>query len=115
TVTQTSDDGRFIVVANFNPLPDSLEVINQFGFRGMTWSKQIFLGACVLVPLFVLITLIVCVVSRVRRRWLWIIFILLGCFVQFELNWSNGEWTAKPLAFSLLGAGFSRMGLYGPW
>jgi hypothetical protein len=81
----------------------------------MSLGRLIVLAGCILVPLFILLMMIVCIASRVRRRWLWIIFILLGCFVQFEVNWSSGQWSVKPLNLVLLGAGFYRFGVYGPW
>jgi hypothetical protein len=55
-----------------------------------------------------------CIRSRIRRKWLWIIFILLG-FVQFRFDWSTGHFDVQPISFALFGAGAFRPSAYAPW
>ncbi|PZR72411.1 MAG: hypothetical protein DLM52_12960 [Chthoniobacterales bacterium] len=111
---QTNAAGRHVLNASCRPLPASLEVLNRFTFKGKAWIYYLFFAACLLVPLFIIAVLVLCIRSRVRRRWAWIIFILIG-FTQFQLNWSTGEWSFRPASFLLLGGSGFRNGLYGPW
>lgn len=64
--------------------------------------------------MLILVALIVCIRSRIRRKWLWIIFILLG-FVQFRFDWSSGQFNVQPASLMLFGASFMRLGPYAPW
>ncbi len=66
------------------------------------------------VPLFTLYALVLCIRMRMTRKWLWILFILLGV-TTLRLNWSTGEMGLQPLSVQLLGASFSRSGLVAPW
>ncbi|GGF06876.1 hypothetical protein GCM10011611_10460 [Aliidongia dinghuensis] len=73
-----------------------------------------FLGLTALVPLFIVITAIICTLTTMRRRkWLWLLFILFG-IGQLSLNWTNGSLYVTPTFVQLLGAGWSQSGLYGP-
>lgn len=113
-VTHSSADGRFVVAIQCNPLPATLQEINRFDVNNKKPVHQLFLGACVLVPMIIVVTILMCIGSRVRRRWLWILFILVG-FGQFEINWSSGQWDFHPLSVLVLGAGLWRHGVYGSW
>jgi hypothetical protein len=66
---------------------------------------------------FVLLTvvaLIRCATEKgLRRKWLWIIFIIVG-IGQFTLEWFSGAWSFKPLFFLLFSAGAGLPG-YGVW
>ncbi len=99
-------------------------------FSELSLSHKIFGAAAILVPLFVLCTLIAMFrTPRVKRRVLWTLFIALVCYPQFAINWSSGAWwLASPAMqtsesgvhlslfdFMLLGAGIAREGMFGPW
>jgi len=113
-IVRSSNGARSITGAHFNSLPDSLEVLNRFSLKNKTPTHYLFFAACVLIPIFVFATAVVCIFSGVRLRWLWIIFILLP-LGQFQLNWTTGAVNVKPIAFVLLGSACYRSGLYGPW
>jgi hypothetical protein len=110
---ESSGQDRKISGANFQPLTNSLEVINRFTLQNKSLLQFAFLGVCFAVPILVVIALAHCLFSRVRRRWLWIIFILFG-FAQFQMNWTTGQMAIRPFTVSLLGASFFRGGLYAP-
>jgi hypothetical protein len=112
-VVQSSTDGRYVAGAHFSSIPDSLEVLNRFTFENKTPIHYLFFAACVLIPIFILATIIICIRSRVRRRWLWTVFILFG-LMQFQLNWTNGQISVHPIGFLVLGAAYFRAGLYAP-
>lgn len=48
------------------------------------------------------------------RRWGWVAMALLG-YGTFAMNWSTGEWSYNLLSVRLLGAGYTRAGLYAPY
>jgi hypothetical protein len=112
-VVQSNDDGRRIWSAFFQPVSDSLQVLNRFTLVNKTATHYLFLAAAILVPLFIVATMVICFRSRVRRRWLWLIFIVLG-FVQFRLNWTTGAWDIAPISLNLLGASWIRASSYAP-
>jgi hypothetical protein len=106
---------REILGLTVTPLAMSLQELNAFSFRRAGLLHYFFLAAAIAVPSFILVMLIQCARTKLpRRKWLWIIFILVG-FVQFSLNWSTGGTEVKPLYFQLFGAGAVSDGLYAPW
>ncbi|MBO0695369.1 MAG: hypothetical protein J2P56_04615, partial [Verrucomicrobia bacterium] len=110
---ETDSTGRHISGANFQALPDSLQVLNQFTFKNKPAIHYLFFFASLLIPLFIIATIIVCLRSGVRRRWLWIIFILFG-MMQFQLNWTTNQMAFQPISVMLLGASFFRASSYSP-
>jgi hypothetical protein len=105
---------RKILSVRFNPLTASLDTLYAFTLSGQSLGHYLVFLLCCLVPVFCVVALVVCIRSRVRRKWLWILFILLPVG-KIWLNWSTGEWGAQLLAFQLLGASMFKMGLYAPW
>lgn len=112
-VIESNDQGRHVLSAYFQPAPDSLQVLNAFTFKNKSVLHYLFLVLCILIPIFIISTTVVCIRSRVRRRWLWILFILFG-FVQLRLNWTTGAWDVVPASFHLLGAAWFRASSYAP-
>jgi hypothetical protein len=107
-------DRAIIVGMHAYQLSDSLEHANRFTFQGKNIWHYIFFILAIIIPVFVLYTLIKCILEKgMQRKWLWIIFILLG-FVEFVINWTTGSMTFKPIAVGLFGAGAMSQ-LYGPW
>ena len=97
------------------PLPASLEIINQFTFQGKGVINYIFLSLAILVVSLIIIALVLCIKTPIpKRKWLWIIFILVG-FVKVTLNWTTGELGITPVSFLIPGSGIERSGPYVPW
>lgn len=97
------------------PMDRSLQETNAFTFRRAGPVHYLMLAAAVLIPAFVLTTLIVCIRTPFpRRKWVWIIFVLLG-LVKFSLNWTTGETAIQPIAFLLFGSAAMTTGFYTPW
>jgi hypothetical protein len=103
-----------IVDSHFQSIPDALEVLNRFTLSGKSVVHYLVLAACLAIPLLILVALMVCIRSRIRRKWLWIIFILIG-FVQFRFDWSSGHFDVQPVSFALFGASCFRSSPYAPW
>jgi hypothetical protein len=94
-------------------LADSLEHINRFNLDGKPLLDYAALALAVLIPFFTLCALAVALRTPVRRRWLWIVFILFGVG-RFAVNWTTGELGVQPFTAQLFGASVSNPG-YGPW
>jgi hypothetical protein len=68
----------------------------------------------IIVPLLIIAAVVLCIRTPVpKRKWLWILFILMGV-VRFKLYWTDGNLSIIP-GLQLLGAGYVRIGLLGPW
>jgi hypothetical protein len=106
--------GMSVLGSRFQPIPDSLEVLNRFTFAGKSLPHYLVFTACIAVPVFILVTLMMCIRSPIRRKWLWIVFILLG-FIQFRFDWTSGQFQVQPISFALFGAGAFRLSPYAPW
>lgn len=112
----TEGNSKKVYGFHINKLDASLEEINAFVFRGKGPLHYLFLVFLIGIPLFIIIALIICIKSKVKRKWLWIIFIIIG-ILKLSLNWSTGQIIFNPLSFNiqLLGASFLKSGLYAPW
>jgi hypothetical protein len=103
-----------IIGFNVYPLSDSLENINRFTLTGKNLLQYATLVFASLIPLFILFVLVLCIRTKMtKRKWLWIIFILLG-IGKLTVNWTTGQWQIAPLYFSLLGSG-AFAPPYGAW
>lgn len=112
--TQKKDGISTIIGFNVYPLSDSLENLNKFTLSGKTFSQYATLALAFLIPLFTLYALVLCIRTKmVKRKWLWVIFILIG-IGKLTVNWTTGEWNLAPLSFQLFGAG-SFAPPYGAW
>ena len=87
---------------------------NKFALGGKTPLQYAVLFLTAAFPLLTLYALIVCIGAKLaRRKWLWVIFILLGVG-KLAINWSTGQWGISPLAVQLFSA--SAAAEYsGPW
>jgi outer membrane murein-binding lipoprotein Lpp len=94
-------------------MAESLEQANRFSLVGKSLAQYLIFAMAVVVPIFIVAVLVLCIrTPGIRRRWLWVIFILFG-FVQFAVDWTTGAWEFHAVYFMLLGAGFWSP-LYGP-
>lgn len=94
-------------------LPESLETRNAFSLANKSPLHYAFFGLAIFIPIFCIVALIACVRTRVpKRKWLWIILILLG-FFSLKFNWTTGQIGVIPLSFTLLGAAYTQQ-FFGP-
>ncbi|MBP1689204.1 MAG: hypothetical protein H6Q33_5347 [Deltaproteobacteria bacterium] len=114
TVLERRGGKLLLAGVHFQPLTQSLETQNRFTFEGKSPLHYVVLALAILVPLFVLYTLVICArTQHLKRKWLWLIFILLGV-VQLSLNWTTGAWEVQVLSVLLFGAGFWHAGPSAP-
>lgn len=93
---------------------ESLEQENRFELAGKEPVHYLILAGAIGAVLISLYALVACIRTKpLRRRWLWIVFIVLGGG-QFAVNWTSGEWGITPFAIQLLGAS-ATASPYGPW
>jgi hypothetical protein len=112
--TETTDGNLEITDFHIQPEAESLATRNRFTLAGKTPLQYLVLVYAVLVALFTLGVLAACIRTPIRRRkWLWIIFILLG-IGRFSVNWATGQWGIQLLAVQVFSAG-SYADLFGPW
>jgi hypothetical protein len=103
-----------VLGSHFHPISDSLEVLNRFTLSGKSSLHFAVLAFCILIPAFILYALVVCIRSPIRRKWLWIIFILFG-LIRFRFDWTTGLYDIQPLTLQLLGVGCVQASPYSPW
>lgn len=129
TVVVTEEEGTCCKVNHFQfndmNMPRGEKTLN---LQGKSLTHHIVLGLLMFIPLFMVATAIFCGFSKkVTRKWLWIPFIIVGLW-GFEFNWttggfqnefvsttSNGGVYISLFQFHLLGAAFTKAGLWSPW
>lgn len=105
-------DAQTIVGFYVTPQTQSLEVENAFTLAGKPLAMLLILASGILAAILSVYALIACAMTKLpRRKWLWILFILLG-LGKLNLNWTTGHWGIQPIAFQLLSAGMFKP-LYG--
>jgi len=98
-----------------NQLSESLKKINAFNFNDKSIIHYLFLPFAVLIPIFILYSLISCIRTPMeKRKWLWIIFIIIG-FMGFSLNWTTGQIATKLFNIQLFGVAALAASPYAPW
>lgn len=93
----------------------SQQELNRFTLTGKNAAQYAVLLAALAVPIFILVTAVACLRTPIpRRRWLWVIFILLGVGTV-STNWATGEVGFVVLNVQLFGAAALAAGPYSPW
>lgn len=106
-----------VVMFNGEILPGKLSELTKFTFENKTFVHYIFLIFAILVPIFIIITLIFMLKSRIitKQKVIWSLIILLVCFPKFVIDWNNGQTDFNLLNFSLLGSSCIKKTLYSAW
>jgi hypothetical protein len=105
-LTVTSFDGTIT--------DDSLATLHAFDIKDKGFLHFLFLYLAILIPIFIIVTLIFAIRTKLTKKWLWIIGILFG-FLKFSINWTTGQVGFSLINISILGAGFSKSGVIAPW
>ena len=99
---------------NVKPMAQSLEEQNKFTLQGKSAKHYAIFGSAIAAALLSLYSLVVCVRTPMpRRKWLWVVFILLGVG-KLGINWSTGELLFAPLSVQLFSAS-AAAAFYGPF
>jgi hypothetical protein len=114
-VINRKDNKLSVIGFNVYPTKASQKEINKFSLTDKSILHYLALLYAVLIPIFILITLVICIKTSIpRRKWLWIIFIL-GGISTFSINWTTGEYGFRLIQYQLLGSGIYSAGEYAPW
>lgn len=111
-----SEDKGHITIDGFHadrtirPLSETF----AFTFQGRGLLHYVFLVFALAFVLFKIVSLVVAIKTRLPRKALWILFIIIS-ISTFSLNWTSGDLGFRLLNFDLIGAGISRSGLVAPW
>jgi hypothetical protein len=113
---ETREEKGKLLISGFDGriFETSLTEIHSFTLDNKGFMHYLFLAFAVIVPLFIVVTLIFAIRTKLNKKWLWIIGILFG-FVKFTINWTTGQVGFQIINFQILGAGFSKQGLVAPW
>ncbi len=108
--------GESSVITSFlvQPESESLEAVNRFTLRGKQPLQYVILGAAIVSIVLMIDALVLCIRTPMRKRkWLWIIVILLGVG-KIAANWTTGQASYNIFWINILPAGFGAE-LYGAW
>jgi len=113
-LTKKPDSIR-VIGSHFDVVSNSLEVLNRFSIKGKTPKQYAFLSACIAIPVYILLTLVLCIRSQVSYKWAWLLFILFG-IAQVHVDWTSGRMGLEPFSVMLFGASAFRPGFGSlPW
>lgn len=103
-IVDNTDGKNQIAAFHLERLDKSAKELSTFTLTDKTPVHYLILVLAVIIPIFILITLIICIRTPIKKhKWLWIIFILLGIF-RIKLNWTTGALTFSPFYAILFGA-----------
>lgn len=95
--------------------PASQQELNAFTLSNKSVLHYAALALAIAVPTFMLVTLVFCIrTPMARRKWLWIIFILVGVS-SLSLNWTTGEYAFQILHVNLFGVSAFAASQHAPW
>jgi len=114
-VLKRADDRTTVTGFNVYRTEASQKELNKFVLSGKTVLHYLVLGLAVVVPVFIIITLVYCIKTPIqKRKWLWVLFVL-GGIGTISINWTTGMYEFKILQYQLLGAAATTAGEYSPW
>jgi len=113
--TELPEGKRQIVGMNVYPLSEPLQKTHAFTFKRAGPLHYVIFAAAILMPIFTIVTLVVCIRTKLaRRKWLWIVFILFG-LGQVSLNWTSGQLGFSLLSILLFSGSAMASSIYSPW
>lgn len=107
--------GDTIKVLGFRVYPkQEIKDFFKAGFTNATLSAYITIFFSVFTLILIVTALILCINNdNLSRKWLWIIFVILG-FVGFDFNWTTQTFQYSLLSFRIFGVGWFKAGCYSP-
>jgi hypothetical protein len=118
-ITLLKNGDRFWVRSfQYHLLPQSYEKTNHFSLAGKSWFHYLFLLTAVLFVTFTFFVLARCINSGVRRKWLWIPFIVLG-LGRINLFWNDLSWQeafqVRWMGSQPFSGGVLKSSIFAPW
>ncbi len=88
---------KAVVGFNVSPMAQSLEELHRFTLTGKGTLQYLVLVVALAAAALTFYALVICAKTEFpKRKWLWILFILMG-FGTLAINWTPGEWSVTPL------------------
>jgi hypothetical protein len=118
TTTIKEEDSRLSVIAfNGEFLQAPLAELTKFTFENKTPVQYVFLLVVILVPVFILTTLICMLLSKMtkKKKLIWAVIILACSIIRFSINWGDGQMDFQLLNFNIQGFSFYKPTLYSAW
>lgn len=113
-VMKRAEGKTTIIGLNVYRTPASQKELSRFSLSGKSPFHYLLLAMSIIVPVFILVTLVFCIKTPIQqRKWLWILFILFSVG-SITLNWTTGAYQIKILHFQLFGAGTANASEYSP-
>jgi hypothetical protein len=114
-VASRTENGRHVIEgASVTQISEPLEKANAFTLAGKSLAHYVMLVLMVLFPLACVYGAVLVFRMPLRRRWLWLLFCLVG-IGRWSLDWTSGASTLTPISLLVLGAGFFRASPYASW
>ena len=111
---QDKNGVKTVVGFHINPITQSLEEQNRFNFVGKSVTHYAVLAAAVAAVPVTLYALVACLRTKpLKRKWLWMLFILVGVG-KLAVNWTTGGWAFAPVSIQFISVS-AHAALYGPW
>ena len=95
----------------------SLSELTKFTFKNKTVGQYGFLSFVILVPLFIITTFVIMLLSKIslKQKIIWGLIILIVSLPRLFINWNTGQIGFNIINFSLLGYSFSKPSFYSAW
>ncbi len=98
------DDKYVVIGLNVYQTKMSQKEFNAFNLSNKSLLHYLVLALAIFVPLFIFVSTYFCVRTPMpKRKWLWVIFILLGVSA-IQINWTTGQYSIQLLSIHLFGA-----------
>lgn len=115
TVLRKVNGSYEVIGLNVYQTNASQREINAFNLSSKSFAHYLILLMAIVVPLFIVVTTYYCARTPIhKRKWLWIIFILMG-IGALKINWTTGQYAVQILSVHLLGASAMASGPHAPW
>jgi hypothetical protein len=113
TIDKINDNYK-ITGLYYYPMSGTFEDLTTFKIISKPFTHYLMLIISTFVLILIVYALIVCVRAPIKKKWLWIIFILIG-ISKISFVWSYGTFDFQLISFQLLGVGVMKYHPYGSW
>lgn len=110
---ETRDGVGALRYLHVQQMPQSLEEANRFTLVDKGPTHYMVLLLAVMVGVLSLYTFVLCLRTKIRRKWLWALLTLVGVG-RFGIDWTTGHTLVSLFFVTLPSAGVAGS-LYGPW
>ncbi len=113
-VVNEIDNRKQVYGMNVQSIETPLEVLNNLTFKDKSTVHYSIIAISLGLILFTFYTAARCFDMSIKKKWLWMLFILSG-IGEVNLNWTNGTVFLKLISFGIPIATVSKTSLYAPW